>query len=102
MLTPAGKPGFAELNVTGGVRTAKVATRAEATVIVPLTNGGAAFEVYAGPQEFKRLVAMGREFETSNPYGGWLQGIVQPFATIVIRLLLWMKRRSACPTAGCW
>jgi YidC/Oxa1 family membrane protein insertase len=50
-----------------------------------------AFEVYAGPQEFKRLVAMGREFETSNPYGGWIQGIVQPFATMVIKLLLWMK-----------
>jgi YidC/Oxa1 family membrane protein insertase len=47
--------------------------------------------VYAGPQEFKRLVAIGRSFETSNPYGGWLQGVVQPFATMVIRLLLWMK-----------
>ena len=91
LLTPPGVPGFAELNVVGGVRAAKEATRAQATVVVPVRTGGAVFELYAGPQEFKRLVAMGREFETANPYGGWLQGMVQPFATMVIRLLLWMK-----------
>jgi len=64
---------------------------AQATAVIPLASGATAFELYVGPQEFKRLVAMGREFETSNPYGGWLQGVVQPFATIVIKLLLWMK-----------
>ena len=92
MLMPRGKT-FAELDVTGGVRTGKQATRAQATAVLPLANGATAFEMYAGPQEFKRLVAMGREFETSNPYGGWLQGMVQPFATIVIKSLLWMKER---------
>jgi YidC/Oxa1 family membrane protein insertase len=91
VLTPKGQPGFAELDVTGGVRTAKVATRAQATMVVPLGKSATTLEVYAGPQEFSRLVAMGREFETSNPYGGWLQGVVQPFATLVIKLLLWMK-----------
>jgi YidC/Oxa1 family membrane protein insertase len=91
VLTPKGAPGFAEVNFTGGARVAKVATRAAGTLVAPLKTGSVAFEVYAGPQEFKRLVAMGREFETSNPYGGWIQGIVQPFATMVIKLLLWMK-----------
>ncbi len=91
VLTPKGQPGFAELDAMGGTRSAKQATRAQATIVMPLANGATSFEVYAGPQEFKRLVAMGREFETSNPYGGFLQGLVQPFATIVIRLLLWMK-----------
>ena len=91
VLTPKGQPGFAELDAMGGTRSAKQATRAQATIVMPLANGATSFEVYAGPQEFKRLVAIGREFETSNPYGGFLQGLVQPFATIVIRLLLWMK-----------
>ena len=91
VLAPKGKPGFAEIDVTGGVRTSKVATRAQATTIMPLVNGATEFEVYAGPQEFTRLAALGREFETSNPYGGWLQGVIQPFATIIIKLLLWMK-----------
>ena len=94
LLTPVGAPAFAELDVTGGVRTGKVATRAQATVIMPLKGGKASMETYAGPQEFARLVAIGREFETSNPYGGWLQGVVQPFATIVIRLLLLMKEKT--------
>lgn len=97
LLTPVGKPPFAEVDLTGGVRTGKIATRSQATVIAPLKSGEASFEVYAGPQEFSRLVAVGREFETSNPYGGWLQGVVQPFATVVIRLLLWMKATLGLP-----
>jgi YidC/Oxa1 family membrane protein insertase len=91
VLTPAGQPGFAEVNFTGGQRLEKTATRGLGAIIMPLKAGNAAFEVYAGPQEFRRLVAIGREFETSNPYGGWFQGMVQPFATMVIRVLLWMK-----------
>lgn len=91
VLAPPGVPGFAEVNFTGGVRVAKAATRSEATIVASLKSGVVTFEMYAGPQEFKRLVAIGRAFETSNPYGGWLQGVVQPFATMVIRLLLWMK-----------
>lgn len=91
VLAPKGAPGFAEVGFTGGVRTGKEVTRAEGQVVMPLANGAVAFELYAGPQEFTRLAAMGREFETANPYGGWMQGMIQPFATIVIRLLLWMK-----------
>ena len=92
VLTPIGAPGFDQVDVTGGVRASKKATRAQATIVTALKSGSAAFEMYVGPQEFKRLVAVGREFETSNPYGGWLQGVVQPFATMVIRVLLWMKQ----------
>jgi YidC/Oxa1 family membrane protein insertase len=91
LLTAPGQPGFAELNVVGGVRESKQASRAQSTVVIPVSSGGTVLEMYAGPQEFKRMVAMGREFETSNPYGGFMQGLVQPFATMVIRLLLWMK-----------
>lgn len=87
---------FGELSLVGGARTTKVAERAQATLIVPMAAGGVAggastsFDVYAGPQEWKRLVAQGRAFEESNPYGGWLQGVVQPFATLAIRAILWM------------
>ncbi len=91
VLAPENEPGFVELDVVGGARVGKQATRAEGHVVVNLRNGAAAFEVYAGPQEFRRMVAMGREFESSNPYGGFLQKIIQPFATIVMKILLWMK-----------
>jgi YidC/Oxa1 family membrane protein insertase len=91
LLTPAGEPAFAELAVTGGPRTSKVASTAHGRAVRPITNGGFAFEVYAGPQEWRRLHALGRDLENANPYGSWLQGIVQPFATIVMRIVLWMK-----------
>jgi YidC/Oxa1 family membrane protein insertase len=86
---------IAELQVIGAVRVNKVATRAQATAVSPIGPEGVRFEMYAGPQEWERLVAMGREFEHVNPYGGWFSGVVQPFATIVMRILLWMKRTTA-------
>lgn len=85
---------FAELHVIGAPRVNKVAVRAEGTAVSTLSDAGVAFELYAGPQEWERMVAMGREFETANPYGGWISGVVQPFATIVMRILLWMKRTT--------
>ena len=91
LLTPEGDTPFAEVNVTGGPRTGRNATRVAAMAVEPIQNGAFAFEVYAGPQEWRRLLALGRDFENSNPYGGFMQGVVQPFATIVMRILLWMR-----------
>jgi YidC/Oxa1 family membrane protein insertase len=82
---------FAEVAVTGGPRTGRRATQASAVAVDPIRNGSFAFELYTGPQEWRRLLALGRGFENSNPYGGFLQGVVQPFATIVMRILLWMR-----------
>ena len=86
---------FAEVQVTGAMRVNKVAVQAAAAVVSPLGPSGLRFELYAGPQEWERLVGMGREFEHVNPYGGWFNAVVQPFATIVMRILLWMKRTTA-------
>jgi YidC/Oxa1 family membrane protein insertase len=83
---------FAEVQVMGAPRVNKQAVHASGTVVSPLPESGVAFELYAGPQEWERLVAMGRDFENVNPYGGFVSGVVQPFATIVMRILLWMKR----------
>ena len=91
LLTADGDAPFAEVNVTGGPRTGRHATRISALAVEPIQNGAFAFELYTGPQEWRRLLALGRDFENSNPYGGFLQGVVQPFATIVMRILLWMR-----------
>lgn len=91
VLASEGDDSFAESISIGGARTSKVATSATGTVVVRLDNGAFRYDLYAGPQSYKRLQAMGREFENSNPYGGFLQGVVQPFATLVMKVLLWMK-----------
>ena len=95
LLTPEKAPTIAEVKFEGGARTSKTATRGNATAVLPLgADGVTSFTLYAGPQEWERMRALGRDFENANPYGGFLQGVVQPFATIVMRALLWMKRTT--------
>jgi len=90
LLTPTGDVPFQNIVAVGGPRTSKDATTASASIMEPIVDGQFAFEVYAGPQDSRRLVAMGRDFKNANPYGGWMQGVVQPFATIVLQILLWL------------
>jgi YidC/Oxa1 family membrane protein insertase len=90
LLTATGDRPFDEVTVTGGPKTGKVESQVNATTLQSLQDGMFRFELYAGPQEWRRLVSLGRDFENSNPYGGWLQGFVQPFATMVMKSLLWM------------
>ena len=95
MLASEKAPTIAEVKFEGGTRTSKMATRGKATAVLPLAaDGTTTFDLYSGPQNWERMRALGRDFENANPYGGFMQGIVQPFATIVMRALLWMKRTT--------
>jgi YidC/Oxa1 family membrane protein insertase len=86
---------FSVLRMTGLPRTEKVAGQIAATVSQPLRpDGTAAFDLYAGPQDFERLQRLGADLDQVNPYGGWFQGLVQPFSTLVMKALLWMKRTT--------
>lgn len=91
LLTPEGsQQPFSRVHLVGAPREGGTATTADAHVVLPVENGRFSFEIYAGPQEWRRLQALGRDMEHANPYGGFMRGVVQPFATIVMRLLLWM------------
>lgn len=91
VLTPEGGEPFSEVTFTGGPRTSRDPTNAMATVVERVADDGFSFELYAGPQEWERMIKVGREFDTVNPYGWkFMQGFVQPFARIVMRILLWM------------
>jgi YidC/Oxa1 family membrane protein insertase len=86
---PAGA--FRGLTMRGGTKVGRVARSAYATTVQPLTNGQFAFDLYAGPQSWEDLHTLDNELENVNPYAGFLHAVVQPFATIVMRTLLWMK-----------
>jgi YidC/Oxa1 family membrane protein insertase len=91
VLAPKNGPPFTEANLVGGPRTSKVATVANGTVVIPIHNGTFAFDLYAGPQEWRRLNSMGRDFDEVNPYGwAFVRGLMQPIATLVIRTVIWM------------
>ncbi|MGH8243633.1 MAG: membrane protein insertase YidC, partial [Steroidobacteraceae bacterium] len=97
LLTETGQQPFTSAVLTGGPRTGRQATNAEAAVLYPAgPDGRFSFELYTGPQEWRRLVALGRDLHNANPYG-WapFRGIVQPFATIVMRILLWLHDTMA-------
>src|SRR5215467_9941511 len=94
LMTPVGKttaPAFTGLASRGVSHLGKVARLAQATTAVPLVNGQFAFDLYAGPQSWQHLHALGNDLENVNPYAGFLHAVVQPFATIVMRTLLWMR-----------
>jgi YidC/Oxa1 family membrane protein insertase len=82
---------FRDVTTRGAPRAGKIVNAAFATTSYPLTNGQFAFDLYAGPQSWRELHALGNDLENVNPYAGWLHAVVQPFATIVMRVLLWMK-----------
>ena len=94
LMQPVGaKPAgiFRGLVMRGGPRLGKIPNLADATTSLPVTNGTFAFDLYVGPQSWQELHAMANDLENVNPYAGWFHAVVQPFATIVMRVLLWMR-----------
>ena len=86
---------FSALQLQRAFPSGKIPAHALVNVTLPLTQeGGGVFEIYAGPQNFERLQQLGGDLDQVNPYAGWLHGVVQPFATIVMKALLWMKRTT--------
>ena len=90
-IAPNPASSFVALRMQGGPRVGKLAPNASATAIQQLRNGQFSFDLYSGPQSWTALRAVGHDLENVNPYGGWIPG-VQPFATICMRVLLWMKQ----------
>lgn len=93
ILEAKGLPAFSEILLVGGARNSKIATHASATVVQQVKNGAFGFDLYSGPQEWKQLIATGRDFDHVNPYGwSFMRGLVQPVAALVIQSLLWMHQ----------
>jgi YidC/Oxa1 family membrane protein insertase len=91
LVAPTPAASFQALRMQGGLRLGKSAPLAHATAVQPVRDGKIAFDLYAGPQAWAQLRAVGHDLENVNPYGGWIPG-VQPLATICMRVLLWMRQ----------
>jgi YidC/Oxa1 family membrane protein insertase len=83
---------FESLRMRGGHRLTKSTATAFGTVTLPVTNGAFGFDIYTGPQTWAVLQAAAPDLENVHPHGGWLHGVAQPFVTIVMRMLLWLKQ----------
>src|SRR5436853_5605999 len=97
------EPRFGATIVEGGPRTVSasslfgrsaVATRAAVAVTLPVPPaGGFDYQLYVGPLEFRRLSQLGHDLDDANPYGGFLQPIIQPVSVLVVNILIWMHDR---------
>ncbi len=94
------QPRFGAALVQGGPRTVSasslfgrstVATRAAVAVTLPVPPaGGFDYQLYVGPLEYRRLSHLGHDLDDANPYGGFLQPIIQPVSVLVVNILIWM------------
>jgi YidC/Oxa1 family membrane protein insertase len=91
LVAPSTASDFLALRMQGGARVEKLAPIAAATAVQSIRDGRFGFDLYAGPQSWMQLRAVGHELENVNPYGGWIPG-VQPFAAICLRVLLWIRQ----------
>lgn len=82
---------FRAVSFLGRPRAGNLATSATGSAVLPFDGARFALRVYAGPQSWEHLRVTAPDLENLNPYGGFMHGLVQPFATIVMRMLLWMR-----------
>jgi YidC/Oxa1 family membrane protein insertase len=84
-------PAFRGLVTRGGKYVGKTAQTAHARTAHLLKGDQIAFDIYAGPQSWRELHAFNNDLENVNSYAGFMHSLVQPFVTIMMRTLLWMK-----------
>jgi len=46
--------------------------------------------VYVGPQEYRRLSAIGHDLNDVSPYGSIFRPIIQPVSVLIVTILLWL------------
>jgi YidC/Oxa1 family membrane protein insertase len=89
LVAPEEGPKFGGLVARGGQAEHEAST--VTSMPVPAGSAGFRFEAYVGPQEYRRLEAMGQDLEGVNPYGWrWLRPIIRPLVGIVMLILGWM------------
>ena len=89
LIAPEEGPKFGGLVARGGQAEHEAST--VTSMPVPAGSAGFRFEAYVGPQEYRRLEAVGQDLEGVNPYGWrWLRPIIRPLVGIVMLILGWM------------
>lgn len=58
-------------------------------------NGAASYQLYIGPQEYDRLIALNQQLEDVNPYGWrWVRPIIRPLGHAFTWILLETRRAT--------
>jgi YidC/Oxa1 family membrane protein insertase len=87
-----GQPPFGGGVAIGGEDTGKSRARASALASLPMPSNTFSFSVYAGPQEYRRLAAIGHDLQDANPYGWIFRPIIKPVSVLIVNALLWLHQ----------
>jgi YidC/Oxa1 family membrane protein insertase len=88
-----GSPQFGGVLATGGARSGRNSLSLHAIVSLPAPGGLFSHQVYVGPQEYRRLSAIGHGLNDVNPYGwAFFRPIIQPVSVLIMQVLLWMHQ----------
>jgi YidC/Oxa1 family membrane protein insertase len=85
-----GQPQLGGAIAVGGERIDGNAVRSDVVASLPAPGGRFSFSMYVGPQEYKRLRRIGNDLTDVNSYGWIFKPIIQPFANMIVVILLWM------------
>jgi YidC/Oxa1 family membrane protein insertase len=85
-----GQPQLGGAIAVGGERSDGNAVRTDVVASLPAPGGRFSFSMYVGPQEYKHLRRIGNDLTDVNSYGWIFKPIIQPFANIIVVILLWM------------
>lgn len=93
MLPGGGGEGVVQPSYVGGVLVTPTPLPHRALIEAaqsPDASGLIEYRLYAGPQEYARLKALGDGFQEVNPYGwAFFRAIVRPFVGVIVSLLNW-------------
>jgi YidC/Oxa1 family membrane protein insertase len=59
----------------------------------PIRAGQAAYRLYVGPQEYRRLSRLNDGLDDVNQYGwSWIRWMITPFAKLCVIIMLWLHK----------
>jgi len=86
-----GQPQFGGALAVGLPKEGRYETDVDVTASLPSSDGRFRMRAYIGPQEYKRLKAIGHDFDDVNPYGWILRPVIRPVVDyLILPVLLWM------------
>ncbi len=85
-----GQARFGGGQAVGGLKTGRNDTRVHVAASLPVPANDFEFSMYVGPQEYRRLAAIGHDMQDVNPYGGPFRPIIGPVSVVIVKALLFL------------
>ena len=83
------EPRFGGATLLGGPQTSRTENNVAVNVALAVPTSTFQMSMYVGPQENRRLQAIGHDLTDVNPYGWIFRPIIGPISQVIVRVLVW-------------